>query len=67
MFFSFATITVDNMKKEIGNLNHRKAGTYMDIPTKQLKQVCSIIAEPLAKIWNDEVIGKKIFLAKLKL
>ena len=65
--FSFSTITVEDIKMEIGKLNHRKAGTYMGIPAKQLKQVCSIISKPLVKIWNDEVIGKKIFPAKLKL
>ena len=65
--FSFTTISVEDMEKEIQNLNPKKAGTFMDIPTKQLKEVSSVVSEPLAKIWNEEVIGRKVFPAKLKL
>ena len=39
----------------------------MDIPTKQLKQVCDVVCEPLSKIWNEEIIEHKIFPTKLKL
>ena len=39
----------------------------MDIPTKQLKQVCDIVCEPLMMIWNEEVLKGKSFPDKLKL
>ena len=32
----------------------------MNIPTKQLKQVCDIVCGPLMEIWNEEVIRNKI-------
>ena len=30
-----------------------KAGTFMNIPVKVLKQALAIISEPLMKIWNE--------------
>ena len=39
----------------------------MDIPPKQLKEVCDVVCEPLMAIWNEEIIKKKKFPAKLKL
>ena len=65
--FSFSTISADEINREIKSLNPKKAGTFMDIPTKQLKQVCDVVCEPLSKIWNEEIIERKIFPAKLKL
>ena len=62
--FSFSLISADDINKEINSLNLRKAGTFMDIPTKQLKQVCDVVCEPLSKIWNKEIIEHKIFPAK---
>ena len=44
-----------------------KARTFMNIPTKQLKQGCEVICEPLMEIWNDKIIQNKTFPAKLKL
>ena len=65
--FFFSVITTEDIKKEIKKLDSKKAGTFMDIPTMQLKQVCDIVCKPLAKIWNREIIQDKIFPAKLKL
>ena len=36
------------------------------MPTKQLKQVIDVIAEPLMSIWNDEVVKNKKFTTNLK-
>ena len=65
--FSFSEVNADEMKSEIMNLKTNKAGTFMNIPAKQLKQVCEVVCEPLKEIWNEEVIKNKIFHAKLKL
>ena len=63
--FSFTTTTPENIKEEILKLNTKKAST--NIPTKQFKQACDVICEPLSKIWNEEVIGNRIYPGKLKL
>ena len=65
--FSFSKVTVEDMRLKIKALNIRKSGTYMDIPAFILKQVDEIAAEPLANIWNNEVISKETFPTKLKL
>ena len=64
--FSFSEVNSGDIKLEIMNLKN-KVGTFMNIPTKQLKQVCEVICEPLTEIWNKEVIQNKKFPAKLKL
>lgn len=65
--FYFSTVTYKDIQNEILNLNPKKAGTFMNIPAKQLKEVCNVICEPLMNIWNEEVIKNKIFPHKLKL
>ena len=55
------------MKAEIGKLNSKKSGTFMDVPIKMLKDVKNVIAKTLADIWNTEVILKRKFPSKLKL
>ena len=65
--FSFSLVTVDDIRLEIKSLKPSKTGTFMDIPTKQLKEVCEIVCEPLSFIWNHEVIQNKMFPIKLKL
>ena len=64
--FSFSIITANDIKNEISNLKP-KAGTFMDIPTKQLKQMCDIVCKPLMMIWNEEILGGKKLPNKLKL
>ena len=65
--FSFSSVNIEEIRSEIKNLNPKKAGTFMNIPTKQLKQVCDVVCEPLMTIWNKEVIHNKKFPEKLKL
>ena len=65
--FSFTCISAEDIKKEIKKLDPKKAGTFMDIPTKQLKEVCDVVSGPLTRIWNEEIIQGKVFPAKLKL
>ena len=65
--FTFSQISIDEIKKEIKDLNSAKMGTLNDIPTKHLKETINIISEPLMNIWNKEIIENKIFPTKLKL
>ena len=65
--FSFSEVDTSDIKLEIKKLNSKKAGTFMDVPAKQLKQIIDIISEPLATIWNKEISGNKKFPTKLKL
>ena len=53
--------------KEIEVLNTKKAGTFMNIPTKKLKDAKEEIVKPLTQIWNNEILIKMKFPSKLKL
>ena len=65
--FVFSNVTPKDMLSEIKKLNPRKSGTFMNIPASLLKEVKDIAAEPLATIWNTEIISNKKFPTKLKL
>ena len=65
--FSFSKVNASDIRSEIINLKTNIAGIFMNIPTKQLKQGCKVVCEPLMEIWNEEVIQNKKFPAKLKL
>ena len=65
--FSFSMISVNDVETEIDKLDGNKAGTFMNIPTKILKQVKGEIAETLKEIWNKEIIDNLKFPTKLKL
>ena len=51
---------------EISDLDDKKAGTFMNIPVKRLKEVGDIVAGTLALIWNEEIIKNKKFAVQLK-
>ena len=55
-----------NIESEVRSLKSKKASTFMNIPTKLLKQVVDIIAEPLMQIWNNEIINNHRFSPELK-
>ena len=65
--FSFSKVTTKDMLSKIKQLNPRKSGTFINIPTSLLKKVKDVDAEPLAKIWNTEIISNKKFPTRLKL
>ena len=48
--FSFVEVDVNDMVREINNLNAKKSGTFMNIPVKRLKEVVDIVAQPLTDI-----------------
>ena len=65
--FSFSIVNAEDIRKEVKNLSPKKTGPFRDIPVKPSRQVCEVVCEPLAKIWNEEVIKINKFPAKLKL
>ena len=65
--FSFSSVTEKEMMKEIEVLKTKKAGTFMNIPTKKLKDAKEEIVKPLTQIWNNEILIKMKFPSKLKL
>ena len=65
--FSFSKVEVEVIRKEIKYLDQRKPGTFMNIPSRQLKQVIDIVTEPLTQIWNNEVVQNTKFPTNLKL
>ena len=65
--FSFTEVTLDNIQKEITNLDDKKSGTYENIPAKILKKVSDVCIPVLLKIWNGEIINENIFPHELKL
>ena len=64
--FSFSKVRICDMLLEIRNLKPKKASTFMNIPTKQLKKVTEIIEEPLIQILNNESGDNMKFPTKLK-
>ena len=48
------------MKTEIRNLNPKKAGIHLNIPSKILKEVEDMVTAPLLQVWNDEIIEAEI-------
>ena len=65
--FSFTEVDVVEMITEINNLSAKKAGTFMNIPVKILKEAVDIVAQPLADIWKFEIILGRKFSSQLKL
>ena len=63
--FQFSPITAEDIGKEIKMLNPQKNGG--SIPTKILIEMRHIVCQPLADIWNSEIIEGKNFSKKLKL
>ena len=53
--FSFVVIENDKMKKEIQNLNAKKAIPQNNIPIKHLKESSDVICEVLRNIINKEI------------
>ena len=64
--FSFSQVNAAEMLLEINHLDDKKAGTYLNIPVKRLKEVGDVVAGTLAQIWNNEIIENKKFAVQLK-
>ena len=65
--FKFRKINLDDILKELNNLDGTKNGTFGDIPSKCLKLSSTEIAIHLIHIWNHQIIDQNIFQSLLKL
>ena len=65
--FNFSSITIEDIDKELDNLNEKKACTLSGIPTKVLKRASDICNNELLKVWNQEIVTNKNFPNNLKL
>ena len=65
--FKFHKINLDDILKELNNLDMTKNGTFGNIPFKCLKLSSDESALHLLHIWNHQVIDQNIFQSLLKL
>ena len=65
--FYFCNTEVIDILNETTALNNKKNGTFGNIPTTRLKEVCDICAPALNDLWNNEIITQKSFPNNLKL
>ena len=65
--FKFHKINLDDILKELNNLDRTKNETFGDIPCKFLKLSSNEIALHLLHIWNHQIIDQNIFQSLLKL
>ena len=64
--FSFSPVTLQDVVKEINNLDAKKANTHNNIPVINLKENIDISGEKIHKIFND-ILTNGEFPEKLKL
>ena len=64
--FNFPEVTTSDIELELKCLKSNKAGTYKNIPAKQIKQTSDICSKSLMKVWNTEVVQYKVFPNNLK-
>ena len=60
-------ITTEQMLSEINNINSKKIGTFLDIPSKILKKSADIVVNFLTDVWNEQIVRQNIFPDELKL
>ena len=53
--FSFSTVSLDAVEKEIAALDGKKASMSSSIPTKVLKENCNVCSKPLTNIFNNDI------------
>ena len=53
--FSFKTVEIGDIEKEINNINPKKATTSNRIPPKSLKKSSKVSASVLHKLFNDSI------------
>ena len=53
--FSFKTVDIGDIEKEINNINPKKATTSNSIPPKILKKSSKVSASALHKLFNDSI------------
>ena len=65
--FFFKQVEVDEILKEIRNLDSNKNGTFQNIPSNHLKEMSEVSAPFLTNIWNIEIVSQHKFSDNLKL
>ena len=65
--FKFRKINLDDILKELKNLDRTKNGTFGDILSKCLKLSSNEIALYLLYIWKHQIIDQNVFQSLLKL
>ena len=63
--FNFLPVAAEDIDEQINALDPRKNGGC--IPTKLLIEMQHVVRQPLADIWNSELLNEKVFSGKLKL
>ena len=67
MRFEFEEVNLEDIEKEILNLNTKEAVLSNNIPAKVLKETFDICNPVLQQIWNNEILKKCQFPENLKL
>ena len=67
MRFEFEEVNLEDIEKEILNLNTKEAVLSNSIPAKVLKETFDICNLVLQQIWNNEILKKCQFPENLKL
>ena len=65
--FDFEQVSIDDILKEMRNLNNKKNGTFKNIPSNRLKKVSEVTVPCLTNIWNTHIISDQAFPDNLKL
>ena len=65
--FFFKQVEVDEILKEIRNLDNNKNGTFPNIPSNRLKEMSEVSAPFLTNVWNIEIVSQHKFSDNLKL
>ena len=58
---------IDDVLKEIINLDNNKHCTFKNIPSNCLREMSEVSAPCLSNIWNTQIINHHIFPDNLKL
>ena len=65
--FRIENDSLEDILKEITNLNSAKNGADKNSPTRWLKEVADICSPIFTQIWSNEIINKETFTTMLKL
>ena len=65
--FYFEQVSIDDILKEMKNLDNKKNGTFTNISSNCLKEVSEVTVPCLTNIWNAQIISKQTFADNLKL
>ena len=65
--FFFKQVEVDEILKEIRNIDSNRNGTFQNIPSNGLKEMSEVSAPFLTNVWNIEIVSQHKFSDNLKL